>query len=418
MERNVAKKWKDRGVYFSKWQKSMLVAYVAIYFLAYIWAMNLTVTVSVYFLFAAFATYLLGSVCNCWCNQYLYYEKRERNGVVERKTVVEVLKVHPFDADTYFDAIREKMWYISLLVLLLNIVFMSAVGFLKDIVQEKNITAIVVSFLLLLMVQLGMPYGIWYLKKKEFVQVQYGKRGIFSGKLYAVLKTILWTVARLLDLLILLFVGVAFAIILPAMVNTCLDFVPMPNDVIMNQCRQRILGTIAVMIGYLVFLAVQLGGVFPKREVKKKTKRMLTFGFVLLPLVPLLWETYNHTDFYEDKAVAYHFFQKKEYVFSQGEKFEVYYDSKGEQPQIRLFFADGTVLSTQSTTQSATDAFEQTYTWNCNWLLAIAKKCKAGNLEGKIIDADQIEKALIKYDHKEELDAWFALQELLDEVIE
>lgn len=186
----------------------------------------------------------------------------------------------------------------------------------------------------------------------------------------------------------------------------------------MNQCRQGILGTIAVMIGYLVFLAVQLGGVFPKREVKKKTKRMLTFGFVLLPLVPLLWETYNHTDFYEDKAVAYHFFQKKEYVFSQGEKFEVYYDSKGEQPQIRLFFADGTVLSTQSTTQSATDAFEQTYTWNCNWLLAIAKKCKAGNLEGKIIDADQIEKALIKYDHKEELDAWFALQELLDEVIE
>ena len=123
MERNVAKKWKDRGVYFSKWQKSMIVAYVAIYFLAYIWAMNLTVTVSVYFLFTVFATYLLGSVCNCWCNQYLYYEKREINGVVERKPVVEVLKVHPFDADTYFDAIREKMWYISLLVLLFNIVF-------------------------------------------------------------------------------------------------------------------------------------------------------------------------------------------------------------------------------------------------------------------------------------------------------
>ena len=183
MERNVAKKWKDRGVYFSKWQKSMIVAYVAIYFLAYIWAMNLTVTESVYFLFAVFATYLLGSVCNCWCNQYLYYEKRERNGVVERKTVVEVLKVHPFDADTYFDAIREKMWYISLLVLLLNIVFMSAVGFLKDIVQEKNITAIVVSFLLLLMVQLGMPYGIWYLKKKEFVQFNMGK-GVFFRENY------------------------------------------------------------------------------------------------------------------------------------------------------------------------------------------------------------------------------------------
>lgn len=418
MERNVAKKWKDRGVYFSKWQKGMLVAYVAIYFLAYIWAINLTVTVSLFCLFPVFATYLLGSVCNCWCNQYLYYEKREINGIVERKPVIEILKAHPLDADTYFGVIREKIWYISVLVLLLNIVFMSAIGFIKDIASERNITAIGFSFLLMLIVQLGMPYGIWYLKKKEFVQVQYGKRGIFSGKLYAVLKSILWIVARLLALLILLFVGVALAIILPAMVNTCLDFVPMPNDVIMNQCRQGILGTIAVMIGYVVFLDVQLGGAFQKRGVKKKTKRRLTFGFVLLLLLPLLWETYNHTDFYEDKAVVYHFFQKKEYVFSQGEKFEVYYDSKGEQPQIRLFFADGTVLSTQSTTQSATDAFEQTYTWNCNWLLAIAKKCKAGNLEGKIIDADQIEKALIKYDYKEELNAWFALQELLEEVIE
>lgn len=77
MERNVAKKWKDRGVYFSKWQKSMLVAYVAIYFLAYIWAINLTVTVAVLSFFTVFATCLLGGVCNCWCNQYLYYEKEK-----------------------------------------------------------------------------------------------------------------------------------------------------------------------------------------------------------------------------------------------------------------------------------------------------------------------------------------------------
>lgn len=324
-----------------------------------------------------------------YLNQYLSIKQNIGFGIAENEYLYKIARTQAFPVKKYFNFIRKKLLIWQIIILIYSVVMA---------LIDKEYTGIIGGVIMAV-----IPLGVSYIVQKTFeYRISHRANGVADG-LLGFLKGVLGIV----EVVIVFIYLITGFMIVWAICTDVFGKELNESKIVYRSFEDETIFTVMVVV-FVIFVSTCM------LDLKKKPvfTRILAGSIVaVVGIIGIISERNNYTDITLDKITVASSEEKKEYRFDEIKSFEVF--CHNDSIQVRLYFNDENDILLFSGMGTSTEAYDEKYYSEYNFVADLVAKFLDYGIEGKMRDAGKLQNSVEGYDEKVK-DGLGEIIELLD----
>lgn len=324
-----------------------------------------------------------------YLNQYLSIKQNIGFGIAENEYLYKIARTQAFPVKEYFNFITKKLLIWQMIILIYSVVMA---------IIDKKYTGIISGFIMAM-----IPLGVSFIVQKMFeYRISHRVSGVADGLL-----GFLKGVSGIVEVVILFIYLITGFMIVWAICTDVFEKELNENEIVYRSFEDETIFTVMVVV-FVIFVSTCM------LDLKKKPvfTRILAGSIVaVVGIIGIISERNNYTDITLDKITVASSEEKKEYRFDEIKSFEVF--CHNDSIQVRLYFNDENDILLFSGMGTSTEAYDEKYYSEYNFVADLVAKFLDYGIEGKMRDAGKLQNSVEGYDEKVK-DGLGEIIELLD----